>query len=82
MEHTNKGGKGVHSKTGPQDDEQICLGEVLLEVLEEASGQALAKEHNVGLHETLCSTAQHMVALLYTPSDLSQCQTGPLVLHS
>ena len=65
MEHTNEGGKGVHSETGPQDNEQICLGEVLLEVLEEASRQALAKEHNVGLHETLCSTAQHMVGLHY-----------------
>ena len=52
---TNQRCKRLYSETGPQDNEQVCLGEVCLEMLEEAARQALSKEDNVRLDQTLCS---------------------------
>lgn len=52
---TNQRCKRLYSETGPQDNQQVCLGKVCLEMLEETAGQALSKEDNVRLHQALCS---------------------------
>lgn len=55
---TNEGGKGVNDEGRPQNDEQISLGKVHLEELEEALGQILSKHDNVGLDQTIAILAR------------------------